>query len=119
MSKGLKFTFLAHAIVVLLLAIALLFFPAKLTGGEAEDMVSRFTGASLLAISIGSFLSFAAREAARVKIYTTVQVFMCIFGLLAALYALFTGATSSFVYGNGGFFLIFGILFLIFYPRGA
>ena len=119
MPKGLRFTFLIHAIVVFLLAIGLLVLPEKVAGEGSDTIVSRFTGASLLAISIGSFLSYAAQNASRVKIYTAVQIFMCIFGLLAALWAIFTGTTSSFVWGNLGFFAVFGILFILFFPREA
>jgi hypothetical protein len=119
-SKGLKYTFLFNAIALLLLGIGLLLFPNQLTGELSSatiDPDTRFSGASLLAIAIGSWLGYRASERKEVIIITTVQICINIFGLLAGLYTILFADKTSFVWGNIAFFVIFAILFIVFYPK--
>jgi hypothetical protein len=120
-SKGLRYTFLFHAVIMFLLGLGMLFFTRQMTGipaGETYDpTVARFTGTSLLAISLGSFLCFHAAEALEVRIYAAVQIAMGALGVLVGLYAVLFAEAGSFVWGNIGAFVVFTILFTAFYPR--
>jgi hypothetical protein len=121
MSKGLKYTFLLNGILLFVLAIGLLFFPNQLSGlpsNTEPDPSVTFSGASLLAISLGSWLGFRAKELKEIRIIATVQACLNLLGLATGLYIwLATDITSSFVWWNLGFSALFSILFVVFFPK--
>jgi hypothetical protein len=71
-SKGLKYTFLVHAILGTIMALGFLFIPNKISdwyGTTSFDPgLARLLGASVLAVSVSSWLSFGAKEVQQVRI---------------------------------------------------
>jgi hypothetical protein len=86
MSKALKFTFLIHAFVSLVLGLPLLLAPGRfliLLGWiHIDTMTSRVLGAALLALAWSSWRGWQAQEKAQVSILLELEV---TFTVLAAL----------------------------------
>jgi hypothetical protein len=86
MSKALKYTFLIHAIVALLLGAPLLLAPGRILTMlgwiHIDSMVSRILGAALLALAWRSWRGWQAKEKSQVKWLLELEA---VFTVLAAL----------------------------------
>jgi uncharacterized membrane protein AbrB (regulator of aidB expression) len=121
-STGLKYTFLAHAIMMGMFALVYLFLPVlwgNLTGclSNKVPQVFRLFGTSLLGYAIGSALAYRETAWENVKIWTQMAcithiVFLVIILLALLFWELPTIGWMYFVVITG-----FGIAFNIFYPH--
>ncbi|MBN1484291.1 MAG: hypothetical protein JXA37_06170 [Chloroflexia bacterium] len=78
MSKLLKYTFLVHAVVALIIGALLLFIPGRflqwLGWAPIEPIVNRMLGAALLALAWSSFRGWRARERREVAILIEMEL---------------------------------------------
>lgn len=124
MSKGLKYTFLVHAIFGTVMALGFLFIPdmiAEWWGWSSFDPVglARLFGASALAIGVSSWLGFGAKEVQQVRITAAMEIWLTIVSTLVALYSVFFEDAPAMMWVNVAVFAIFAILFIAFYPRAS
>ncbi len=110
-SKSLRVTFLIHLVVGLVLGAALLLIPGRaliflgwvpeqvqLPQSElsvpgqtfVDPVVTRFLGATLLALAYASFLGWRASRRDQVSLVVQMEFVLCVVGALAILYGLFT-----------------------------
>jgi len=97
MTRGLKITFLAHAIVGLAFGLVLCLVPATwatLVGWVPFDAtVTRLYGATLLGLFVSSWLGYRATRWDEVRIVVQMEIAVTVLGGLVGLYsALFAGA---------------------------
>lgn len=97
MSRGLKITFLLHAICAFLFGVSLYLLPAYTSAlinwPDPDLTMSRFFGAAMLAICLKSWLCYRADRYEAVRISVIFEMCYCFFGSIIGLYAvLFTGA---------------------------
>jgi hypothetical protein len=89
MSKALKFTFLIHAIVALLLGAPLLLAPGRflfmLGWIHIDTMLSRVLGAALLALAWSSWRGWQAKEKAQVTTLLELEAIFTVLGVVGLL----------------------------------
>jgi len=89
MSKALKFTFLIHAVVALILGALLLIIPGRFLGwigwAPVEPIINRVLGAALLALAWSSFRGWLATERAQVAILIEMEVAFTVLGCIGVL----------------------------------
>ncbi len=122
-TRGLRYTFLAHGVMTTLFAFIYLFFPVPwgdLTGCLSNQVpqVFRLFGMSMLGLAIASLLAFQQTSWEKVKIVAqmerTLNILFPIVILLGLLFwELPTIAWMYFVVISG-----FAIAFNVFYPKG-
>jgi len=89
MSKALKFTFLIHAVVALILGALLLIIPGRFLGWvgwtPVEPIINRVLGAALLALAWSSFRGWLATERAQVAILVEMEAAFTVLGCIGVL----------------------------------
>ena len=116
MSKGLKYTFLAHAIVSTIMGLGLALIPKTFSDwvnwSPVDPSMSRICGAFVLGIAVSSWLGFVAKEWEEVRIVVRMENGVTLFGLLVGLYAVLFDKGPSFLWVTVGIMAVFGILFV-------
>jgi hypothetical protein len=121
MSRGLKTTFLAHAIVCLAFGIVLYLIPdtwAHLVNWVPFDAaVTRIYAAALLAIGVSSWLGYRAARWDEVRIVVQMEIAVTVLGGIISLYsALFAGA-PLFIWVSIVIFVSFAVAWIYFYRQ--
>ena len=119
MSRGLKTTFLVHAIVTLAFGVVLYLIPdtwATFVNWTPFDaVVTRIYAAALLAIGVSSWLGYRASRWDEVRIVVQMEVVLTVLGGLISLYsALFAGA-PQFIWAPVVIFVGFAVAWIYFY----
>jgi hypothetical protein len=111
----LKITFLIHIILGAIIGIGFYIIPSfflPLLGMNFIDPATRYLGAAILALTIGSVLALATKEWVRVRIIVEVEIFWCILGLIAGVVHMFMVPMLSFIAGLLFIALLAMLLFL-------
>ncbi len=89
MSKALKYTFLIHLIVAVVLGVLLLVAPGRVLAAlgwlHIDSMISRILGAALLGLAWGSWRCWQAKEMSQVKTILEMEVVVDVLGALGML----------------------------------
>lgn len=89
MSKSLRYTFLVHALVALILGLPLLVAPGRwlnLFGWAPIDpIMSRFLGAALLAMAWSSYRGWQAQEWKQVQFLVELEAIFCVLSAIGLL----------------------------------
>ncbi len=123
MSRGLKVTFLIHAILGTIMSLGFLLVPdmvASLYGFTTFNPagLARLYGAFALAVSVSSWLGARASDIQRVEIVVVMELWLTVVAALVVLYGLLFEAAPVMMWSSFAIFLIFAVLFFAFYPRG-
>ncbi|MBN1967562.1 MAG: hypothetical protein JW910_23100 [Anaerolineae bacterium] len=91
-SSGLKYTFLAHAIVALVLGLGILLIPDTVSGWISwplgETFFIRLAGAAILGFAASSFWAYSAEDFAQVRIVVLMEIVWTVLGTLVYLWGL-------------------------------
>ena len=121
MSKGLKLTFLIHAIVATLFGIGLFLVPG--TFGRAvnwspiDPTMARMFGGALLAFAAGSKLAYSATSWEQVRILVGAEVALTVLGVVGTLYSLLMEGAPAFAWVPFCLYVVFAILWTYFYMK--
>jgi hypothetical protein len=122
MSKGLKLTFLIHAIVSVVFGALLLIIPGRflLAVGWApiDPIISRLLGAALLALAWSSFRGWRATEWVQVEILVEMEVAYTVLGCVGLLRHLLFARYPFIVWLNLIVLLLFAVAWIVFLARG-
>jgi hypothetical protein len=115
MSRGLKYTFLVHAIGEFILGLAFIFIPETLMGWmnwtPVDVNMDRVYGSVILAIGLGSYLGFRSTEWTQVRIIVRIQNVVTALYLLVALYTIIFAGGSTPAWSGVAWGAVFGALF--------
>jgi hypothetical protein len=118
MSKALRITFLVHAIIALVLGLALLIIPGQflnfLNWRPNEPLISRLFGAALLALAWGSFRGWQSSERAQVKILIEIEAVFTVLGSIGLLRHLFIAYYPPIVWATLLLLVVFAIAWIYF-----
>ncbi len=119
MSRGLKITFLIHAIVALIFGIVMYLIPAMWATWVAwapfDPAMTRIFGVALLALAVSSWFGYRADRWEEVRIVTQMEIAFTVLGLLGALYEVLFAAAPAFTWVPIIFFVVFAVAFIYFY----
>ncbi len=118
-SKGLKYTFLAHGILGLIFGLGDLLFPNLLESLYASLVLDpglyRVLGAAILAFTASSWLAYMETAWERVKIVVQMEMVWTILATLVILWLVFVGGRPMGELGNaivlGGFAAAFSFFY--------
>ena len=118
-SLGLKYTFLVHGIVALVIGLIGLLIPQLygnlMTLTVLEPEIHRLVGAALLAFAIGSLLAYTERTWDGVRIVVLMEIVWTVLGTLVILWGvIFAGLPSRGLINAiifGGFAVAFGFFY--------
>lgn len=89
MSRSLRYTFIVHAVVALLLGAPLLLAPGRALGlfgwAPVDPLLSRILGAALLGLAWGSFRGFRAAERRQVAFLVETEAVFCVLACVGML----------------------------------
>jgi hypothetical protein len=115
MSKGLKYTFLVHAISGLVFGLGLLFVPEQfnkmVNWTPIDPGMTRMLGVAFLAICASSWLAFRASEWQQVRIVVRMENVLTGVGFLTYLYMVLFADAPSFTWSSVAMAAVFGVLF--------
>ncbi len=121
MSKGLKLTFLIHAITSLFFGIGLFVIPGQLAAlykwSPFDPTLSRALGAALIAFSVSSWLGYRATSWKQVGIILLTEITLTVFSSLGYLYSILVEEAPPFTWVIFIISAVFGILWIYFYAR--
>lgn len=120
-SKGLKTTFLVHAIVGIVLGLAYLLIPGTVGSLMNWDMTNpayRLLGAAVIAFGVSSWLAYQANSWKQVKIVVQMELVWTVLGALVALWGLLAGVFPLAGWLNFVLLAGFAVAFGYFYRRG-
>jgi len=122
-SKGLKLTFLIHAVISFVFGIGLYVFPgtmAKMFNWTPLDpTMARFYGGALLAMSVGSKLGYRATSWEQVRIIVATEIAFCVLGVVGTLYSLLVDGAPAFAWVPFALYAVFAILWIYFYVKAS
>ena len=117
MSKLLKYTFLVHAIVALLLGAALLLALGRTLDvfrwAPQDALITRILGAALLALAWSSFRGWQSDSFEQVATLVEMETVFTVFACVGLLRHLIKGAYPTIVYVVFALLLVFAILWVI------
>jgi hypothetical protein len=122
MSKGLKLTFLIHAIVAGLMGALLLVIPGRflqaIGWAPIDPILSRVLGAALLALAWSSFRGWQASDWVQVAILVELEVAYTVLGCVGLLRHLLFARYPLIVWLDFVVLLLFAIAWIFFLVRG-
>jgi hypothetical protein len=122
MSKGLKLTFLIHAIVAGLMGALLLLIPGRflqaIGWAPIDPILSRVLGAALLALAWSSFRGWQASDWVQVAILVELEVAYTVLGCVGLLRHLLFARYPLIVWLDFVVLLLFAIAWIFFLVRG-
>jgi hypothetical protein len=121
MSRGLKTTFLVHAIVTFAFGVVLYLIPdmwaALVNWVPYDPTVTRIYAATLLAICVSSWLGYRATRWDEVRIVVQMEIVLTVLSGIISLYsALFAGA-PLFIWVTVVIFVGFAVAWIYFYRQ--
>lgn len=121
MSKGLKFTFLIHAIVALVFGIVLYLQPgqwARLVNWVPhDDHMTRIYGAALLALAVGSWFGYRAAQWEEVRILVLIEIALTALSTVGGLWGLFFRNAPAFTWVAVVIWVAFAVAWIYFYSE--
>ena len=121
MSRGLKITFLIHAIVALVFGIVFYVIPGTfldLVSWKAFDgNISRAFAAALLALAVGSWFGYRAASWQEVRIVVQMETVFTVLGAVAGLYGFFVKGAPAIIWVAIVIFVAFAAAWIYFYSR--
>lgn len=119
MSRGLKITFLVHAIVALIFGIVLYLQPAlwaQLVNWTPFDRhVTRLYGAALLALAVSSWFGYRAAHWGEVRILVLLEIAFTVLSTIAGLWVVLFSAGPIFAWFAIGIWVVFAAAWIYFY----
>ncbi len=123
MSKGLRTTFLVHAIVSLVFGLPLFFAPKTfetlMRWDPVEPAIARIFGAALLGLAVSSYLGYRATSWSEVRIVVAQEIAFTILGVLAGLYQFFVPGAPPMIWLTIAIMAIFAALWSYFYSQSS
>ena len=117
MSKLLKYTFLIHALVALVLGAALLLAPGRTLDifrwAPQDALITRLFGAALLAFAWSSFRGWQSDSFEQVATLVEMETIFTVFGCVGLLRHLLKANYPPIVYAVFALLLIFAVLWVI------
>lgn len=121
MSKGLKLTFLIHAVISFVFGIGLYLVPgtfARMVNWTPFDpTMSRFYGTALLALSVSSMLGYRAQNWEQVQIIVKTKIAFDVLAVLGTLYSILMQGAPAFAWVQVALAAVFAILWIYFYTK--
>ena len=121
MSKGLRTTFLIHAIVSFAYGIVFYLIPGIWAGlvkwTPFDAAMTQLMGAALIAIGASSWLGYRAESWKEVRITVQMEIVFTVAGALIGLYAFFFAAGPLFIWVPIITMVVFAGLFVYFYRQ--
>ncbi len=119
MSRGLRITFLIHAIVALIFGIVMYLQPAlwaNLVNWTPFDRhVTRLYGAALLALAVGSWFGYRAAHWEEVRILLLLEIAFTVLSTIAGLWIVLFSAGPIFAWIAIAIWVIFAAAWIYFY----
>jgi hypothetical protein len=121
MSRGLKITFLIHAIVALVFGFVMYLQPApsarlvQWTG--ADDNMTRIYGAALLALAVSSWLGYRATRWEEVRILVLMEIALTALSAVGWLWGLLFRGTPAFAWVAVIIWVAFAVAWTNFYLK--
>lgn len=113
-SRGLKITFLIHAIVGAVMGLAYLMIPTIMgdwVGWNMSDFAYRVVGAAILGFAASSWLAYMAEQWSEVRIVVEAELIWVVLAAVVQLWALLVNAVPIFGWFNFAMLALFGIAF--------
>jgi hypothetical protein len=121
MSKGLKITFLVHAIVALVFGIVLYLRPgswATLVNWTTYDpSLTRVYGAALLALALSSWLGYRAARWDEVRILVLMEIALTVLSTVGGLWGLLFRSAPVFGWVSVLIWVVFALAWIYFYVK--
>jgi hypothetical protein len=121
MSKGLKITFLIHAIVALVFGIMLYLRPASwamlVNWTPFDGDMTRIYGAALLALAVGSWYGYRAKQWEEVRILVLMEITLTVLSAIGELWGLLFRYTPAFAWVAVVIWVAFAVAWIYFYRR--
>jgi hypothetical protein len=121
MSRGLKTTFLVHAIVTLAFGVVLYLIPdtwaAFINWIPFDPVVTRIYAAALLAIGVSSWLGYRAARWDEVRIVVQTEMVLTVLSALIGLYLALFASAPLFIWVPIGIFVVFAMAWIYFYRQ--
>jgi hypothetical protein len=121
MSKGLKITFLIHAIVALVFGIVLYLQPglwATLVNWTPFDFnMTRIYGAALLALAVGSWFGYRATRWEEVRILVLMEISLTVLSTVGGLWGLLFRNAPAFAWVSVVIWAAFAVAWIYFYLK--
>ena len=121
MSKALKYTFLVHAVVAILVGVPLLVAPGRFLGffgwKPIDPLLSRVLGAALLGLAWSSLRGFRATERAQVVSLIEMEAIFCILACVGLLRHLLVAGYPLMVWTVFAVLAIFAIAWIVFWVK--
>jgi hypothetical protein len=121
MSKGLKITFLIHAIVALVFGIVLYLRPgswATLVNWTPYDpSLTRVYGAALLALAVSSWLGYRAARWDEVRILVLMEIALTVLSTVGGLWGLLFRSAPVFGWVSVLIWVVFALAWIYFYVK--
>jgi hypothetical protein len=118
MSKALKYTFLIHAIIALLIGAPLLLAPGRILGvfgwEPVDPLLSRLLGAALLAFAWGSWHGWRATDRAQVNTLLEMETVFTVLGSAGLLRHLLIAGYPWYVWTIFGILALFAVAWIFF-----
>lgn len=119
MLRGLKITFLIHAIVAFIFGIVMYLIPAMWATWVAwapfDPAMTRVFGVALLALAVSSWFGYRAERWEEVRIVIQMEIAFTVLGLLGGLYEALFAAAPAFIWVPIIFFVVFAVAWIYFY----
>jgi hypothetical protein len=121
MSKGLKITFLIHAIVALVFGIMLYLRPGSwallVNWAPFDGDMTRIYGAALLALAVSSWLGYRAKRWEEVRILVLMEITLTVLSTVGELWGLLFRYTPDFAWVAVVIWVAFAVAWTYFYLR--
>jgi hypothetical protein len=121
MSRGLKITFLAHAIVSLAFGLVLYLIPdtwvALVNWAPYDPAITRIYAAALLGLCVSSWLGYRATRWDEVRIVVQMEIVVTVLGGLAGLYSALLAGAPLFIWVSVVIYLGFSAAWIYFYQQ--
>ena len=119
MSRGLKITFLIHAIVALVFGLVLYLQPglwAKIVNWAPYDaIVTRVYGAALLALAVSSWFGYRAARWDEVRILVLMEIALTVLSTIGGLWGLLFRGAPAFGWVSVLIWVAFAVAWIYFY----
>lgn len=121
MSRGLKITFLVHALVALVLGLVLYLQPGlwatMFKWTPFDPHMTRIYGAALLALVVGSWFGYRASRWEEVRIVVLMEIALIVLSTIGGLWAVLFRAAPAFTWVAIVIGVVFAALWICFYIR--
>jgi hypothetical protein len=120
-SKGLKTTFLIHAVVGLIFGLPMLIVPGRfarlINWSPIDPVVNRLLGAAFLALAVSSWRAYKSATWEKVEIKVEIEIVFTVLGVVGLLRHLLFLTTPAFAWVNLVILAAFAVAWIVFYLR--